>query len=213
MTVRDPLLLALLLMSSTALADRRALSLDISAGWLIETVAAQNVDPKHVTLVNSPAFQLGVRYALTHNIEFTASAFSSVPATIYANDVTLVTDAGRFPGTLQSQSIRFGGFAGVRGVFGMVWRFVVGADVGYSHRINYSLVMYDDSDPSEAIDYGLTIRDQSIGQLVLSPYLGIEWCAGDHWSLSFLPRAQLLLFNQFTWSVTFPLQFSWSWYL
>jgi len=43
--------------------------------------------------------------------------------------------------------------------------------------------------------------------------VGVEWAAGDHWSLALMPRAQLLLGRDFSWALIIPLQFSYSWYL
>jgi hypothetical protein len=204
----------LLLAASPAFADRRALSVDVSGEWTAGAVSALQTAQPQSTLSLGPGVLLGARYGLTNSFELTATGLFETPVTVAHNGVVLVTDAGSFAGTLVHSTMRAGGMVGARAVFGMTWRFHVGLEVGWSQRFYSGLKMYDDSNPDGAIDYGLTLHDTTQGQLLVSPVVGLEWAAGDHWSLSVLPRAQLLLLGkQTTWTVMVPLQFSWSWFL
>lgn len=206
--------MAVLLAASTAHADHRALSVDVSGAWSAGTVAALQTAQPQATLSLGPAVLVGARYGLTNSFELTATGLFEPPVTVAHNGVTLVTDSGSFAGTFVHTTMRAGGMVGARAVFGMTWRFHVGLEVGWSQRFYSGLKMYDDSNPDGAIDYGLTLHDTTQGQLLVSPVVGLEWSAGDHWSLSVLPRAQVLLGGpKLTWTVMVPLQFSWSWYL
>ena len=202
----------LLCTASMAFADRRALSVDVGAGWNFAGVNAPGAFPPHSTLTMGPSVWLGGRYALTHHVEVSAVGFFDVPVTVAHNGIVLRTTAGDFPGTLVHQTLRYGGQAGARVVFGMVWKFVAGLDLGVSAR-NYSAQrMLNDVGP-EVIDYGLSLSDVTRVAFVASPLVGVEWAAGDKWSLAVLPRAQLQFGAQFEWAIIVPLQFSWSWYL
>jgi hypothetical protein len=73
----------------------------------------------------------GVRYAWSNNLELTLGGFFEPPVTEFHNDVTVETENGAFTGTLRHRLMRGGALGGVRGVFGMVWRLVVGLEVGW----------------------------------------------------------------------------------
>lgn len=207
-------LLCLLLVGRWGWADHRALSVDVSGAWSAGTVPALQTTQPQATLSLGPSVWLGARYALTNNLELSATGLFDIPVVVAHNNVVLATDSGNFPGTLVHQTMRFGGLAGARAVLGLVVRVHFGVEIGWSQRLYTGLTMYDDRNPDAAIDYGLGLRDASVGQFVVSPLLGLEWAAGDHWSISLLPRAQLLLgAPQLDWAVLIPLQFSWSWYL
>jgi hypothetical protein len=197
-----------------AWADHRALSVDVSGAWSGSSVSALQTTQPQATLSFGPSVWLGARYALTNNLELSATGLFDIPVVVAHNGVVLATDSGDFPGTLVHQTTRFGGLAGARAVFGLVLRVHLGLEVGWSQRLYTGLTMYDDRNPDAAIDYGLGLRDASVGQFVVSPLAGLEWAAGDHWSLAVLPRAQVMLgARQVDWAVLIPLQFSWSWYL
>jgi hypothetical protein len=211
--MRKYLLFTLLLAASVAKADRGALSVDVAAGGIAAPVPALLADSPHSTLSMDASFWLGGRYALSNSLELSLTGFFEPPATVFQNDVTLVVESGRYPGTTRHQFLRFGAQAGLHAVFGMRFRFHLGLEVGWAQLVYSGLVHYDVTDSNAAVDYGLQLPDVSRAHLVLAPLLGVEWAAGDKWSLAVLPRAQLLLGDAFSWAVVVPLQFSWSWYL
>lgn len=207
------LLLVVLLSALAARADRRALSLDVAGSWNGGTVSAPMAATPKSTLGFGPAVWLGARYGLTHSLEATATGFFETPTTMFHNAMTLQTGSGQFNGTLQHSTTRFGGLVGARLVLGLVWRFHAGVEVGLSQRLNSQLVMIDDRDASAPVDYGLMLPNASQTQFAISPVLGLEWQAGDHFSFAVLPRAQILVGGALSWAVIVPLQFSWSWFL
>lgn len=207
------LLLFSLLLSAAARADRGALTVDVAAGGVATAVPALHPETPRSTLSFDASVWLGGRYALGNNFEVTASGFFEPPATLFQNDVRLVAGSGVYPGTTRHQLLRFGAQAGVRLVLGMRFRFHLGVEAGWCQQAYSKLQHFDVSNPEAAVDYGLSLPDESRANLVVSPLLGVEWAAGDSWSLALLPRAQLMLGNGFSWAVIVPLQFSWSWYL
>jgi hypothetical protein len=211
--MRRLLPLVVLLVASVASADRRALSVDVAGSWNGGVVPAPQAVTPTSTLGFGPAVWLGLRYGLTHSLEATVTGFFETPTTMFHNGLTLRTGSGDFTGTLQHSTTRFGGLAGARFVFGLVWRVHVGVEVGLSQRLNTGLVHIDDRDASAPVDYGLGLSNTALTQLALSPVVGLEWQAGDHFSFALLPRAQLLVGGPFAWTVVLPLQFSWSWFL
>ncbi len=200
-------------LSTSAVADRGALSLDIGAGGVASAVPALYAEPPKSTVTLSGSFWLGTRYALSNMLELSVTGFFDAPSTVYQNDINLMVDSGSYPGTTQHALWRFGAQGGVRMVFGLRWRFVVGVEVGWAQLLYTQLQHFDVTDPSAAVDYGLQFPEQGVNHFVLSPLLGLEWAAGDHWSLAILPRGQVLVGPRVSWAVVLPLQFSWSWYL
>lgn len=207
------LVLTLLSLASLASADRRAFSVDVAGSWNGGAVPAPMAASPKSTLGFGPAVWAGARYGLSHNLEATATAFFETPTTMFHNAMTLQTGSGQFNGTLQHSTTRFGGLVGARLVLGLVWRFHAGVEVGLSQRLNSQLVMIDDRDASAPVDYGLMLPNASQTQFAISPVLGLEWQAGDHFSFAVLPRAQILVGGALSWAVIVPLQFSWSWFL
>jgi hypothetical protein len=205
---------ALALTPLVGYADRGALTVDVAAGGVATTVPAPQAQPAKSTLSFDASFWLGARYALANFLELSVTGFFEPPATLFQNDVTLTTESGSYPGTLRHTFLRFGAQAGVRLVLGMVVRFHLGVEVGWCQQLYTAQQHFDVTNPDAAVDYGLTLPDLSRPTLALSPLVGLEWAAGDSWSLAVLPRAQLLLgAGGFSWAVVLPLQFSWSWYL
>lgn len=204
---------AVALLAGAALADRGALTLDVAGGGVVTAAPAPLAKPSASTLSYDGSIWLGARYALTNSIEVTATGFFEPPVTVFQNDITLVTDLGTYPGTLQHRFTRFGAQAGVRLVLGLVWRFHLGVELGWCQQLYGAQRHYDVSNPQAASDYGLQLPDTSEANLVVSPLVGLEWAPGDAWSLSVLPRAQFLIGQRTSWAVVLPLQFSWSWYL
>lgn len=206
------LVVAHCLFALAAQADRRALSLDVAASWNGGAVPAPMAASPASTIGFGPAAWVGGRYGITHALEVTATGFVETPTTMFHNGLTLRTSSGDFKGTLQHSTMRFGGLVGAHLVFGLVWRVHIGVEAGLSQRLNTQLVMIDDRDAAAPVDYGLGLPNSTQTQFVLSPVLGLEWQAGDHYSFSVLPRAQVLVGGALSWAVIVPLQFSWSWF-
>ncbi len=207
------LAVSVLVLATAASADRGALTVDAAGGVTATAVAAPEASPAKSTTSFAGSLWLGARYALSNTLELTASGFFEPPVAVYQNAMTLHDAAGDFPGTLSHSFTRFGGQVGARIVRGYDWRFVAGLELGFAQRSYSSLVMVNDTNASNVVSYGLTLSDRSSPAFVLSPCIGVEWVPADAWSLSVLPRAQLLVGAGVSWAVVVPLQFSWSWYL
>lgn len=207
------LLLLVVLAATPAAADRRAASVDVAGGLTATPVSAPGAQPAKSTASTSASVWLGLRYALSNQLELTATGFYEPSVAVYQNGMVLHDAAGDFPGTLAHGFGRVGGQGGARFVTGLVWRFVAGLEVGAARRSWTNLAMLDDRIPTSPVDYGLTIPNRTDWSFVLAPTVGVEWAGGDHWSIAVLPRAQLLLAKDVSWAVVLPLQFSWSWYL
>lgn len=211
--MRPFVVLLVLFLSTAARADRRALSVDVAGSWNGGAVPAPMAATPKSTLGFGPAVWAGARYGISHHLEATATGFFETPTVMFHNALTLRAGGSDFVGTLQHSTMRFGGLVGARFVFGLVWRVHIGLEAGVSQRLDTQLLMIDDRDPSAPVDYGLGLGNTAQTQLALSPVVGLEWQAGDHYSFSVLPRAQVLVGGPFAWSVIIPLQFSWSWFL
>lgn len=206
-------LLFSLLLAAPALADRGALTVDVAGGGVAAAVPALHAAEPRSTLSFDASIWLGGRYALSNLFEVSLTGFFEPPATLFQNDVQLVTGSGTYPGTTRHQFLRFGAQAGVRLVLGMRFRFHLGLEAGWCQQAYSKLQHFDVSNPEAAVDFGLSLPDESRASVVVAPLLGFEWAAGDSWSLSLVPRAQLMLGPALSWAVVLPLQFSWSWYL
>lgn len=202
-----------LLLSTAAVADRGAFTLDVGVGGVATTVPALQSAVPTSTLSFDVSTWLGFRYALTNNFELSATGFFDPPATIFQNDVQLVTESGTYPGTTRHQYLRGGAQAGLRLVLGMRFRLHLGLELGWCQQAYSSIKHFDVSGADGAVDYGLTIPDVSKANFVVAPMLGLEWVSPGSWSIALMPRAQVMLGNGLSWAVIVPLQFSWSWYL
>ncbi len=196
-----------------AQADEGALTMDVGVGAALLNVPAPYATGKPSVLGFAPSFQLGARYAVRTWFEVSLLAFYEAPGTYYDHGVSVKTADGTFPGVLTYQLQRFGALAGARVQTGAVFHLVAGFNAGWSHRIYSSFSELDDSDPSNITAYSFKLANVNDDNLVVAPFAGIEWAAGDHWSFSLLPRFEYLLGKDSTWVVNVPLSFSWSWYL
>ncbi len=213
-TVRASAALLLLLANAprSALADRGALTLDIGAGGTALALPAPYAPTSGSVLGTLFVASLGLRYAVRNWIELATSAEFEPPVTYFHNGVTVTTPDGSFPGTLKHRFYRYSAFVGGRVLTGSVWRFVAGADVGWSHRVYSSFQHINDLDPNNPRDYGLTLPNLTRDNLVIAALAGVEWAVGDHWSLSILPRYEQLL-GPDSFALSARLVFSWSWYI
>lgn len=202
----------LTLLAGGALADRGAVSVEAGGGMSGLVVAAPYATEAKPLNSLAPAVLVGGRYALRDSLEVSGSAYFEFPVALWHNGVTVVTPNGSFPGSLTHQMYRYGGQAGARFVLGMVWRLHLGLELGWSHRV-YSGFQHIDDTGAALVDYKLGLPDFSTDNLVVAPVVGLEWAAGDHWSLAIMPRAQALLGPDATFALVVPLTFSWSFYL
>lgn len=211
--MRTACLLLLAVIPGTALADRGALSVDAGGGVSAPFIRAPYAPDSNTLRLNAPSVWLGGRYALTNRLELAAAAFWEPAVTGWHNGVTLDVEGSSFRGTLRETVQRYGAVVGPRYIVGMVWRVSVGLDVGWSRRSYSAMQHIDDSNPAAPVAYEVPLRDFTANNLVVSPVLGLEWAAGDHWSVSFQPRAQLLVGPESALVLMAPVTFSWSWYL
>lgn len=200
------------LLSGVAFADRGALSADIGGGMVTMSMptpyaASGGAAGGGISLWG------GARYGLRNWLEVSASAFYEPPVTAWHNGANVSTPDGEFNGTLAHRASRFGGLVGARYVRGSVWRFTAGLELGFSQRLNSGFQMVNDAVPGGAFDYGLVLPDSSVLNFVAAPVFGLEWAAGDHWSISLLPRVSFLIGASPTVALSIPLVFSWAWYL
>ena len=204
--------LVVALTAAPVMADKGALSAEAGGGMSDLVVAAPFASaPKTMNSLSATVY-LGARYALSNSLELVGSAFYEPPVTLWHNDVTVETPNGLFPGTLTHQLSRYGGQAGAHLVLGAVWRVHLGLELGWSHRM-YSGFRHIDVTGAEPFDYKLGLPDFNTDNLVVSPVVGLEWAAGDHWSIAVMPRAQALLGPDATFSLVVPVTFCWSFYL
>ena len=202
-----------LVLSGHAFADRGALSVDVAGGGVATSVPALQSSTAKSTVSFDLSGWVGARYALSNSFELSMTGFLEPPATVYQNDIRLMTVSGTYPGTTRHQLLRFGAQAGARRVLGMRFRLHLGLELGWCQQLYSKLQHFDAAHPEAAVDYGLTLPDESLANFVVSPLVGVEWAAGNQWSVSFMPRAQVMLGNGISWAVVLPLQLSWSWYL
>jgi hypothetical protein len=155
---------------------------------------------------------VGVRYALRNELELTLTGFYEAPAT-FTNPGTTV-DSGPVPltGTARASVSRWGALAGARWVQGIVWRWFLGAEVGYAQQSLSGLDLIDVSDPANPHSFGLSLPNRSEGAFVVSPLAGIEWQFADHWSAAFTPRLQVMFGGVSRVAVVLPLSIAYSWY-
>jgi hypothetical protein len=196
-----------------AQADRGALTVDAGGGFAAPFLKAPYSTDSSALRVLTGSAWLGGRYGLTNNLELSLSAFWEPSVQVFHNATTVRFDGSDFPGTLGHKASRYGGLAGGRLVFGYVWRVSLGLEAGWSHRVYSGFDHIDDSRPGAAVSYGLQLQDFSTDNLVVAPLAGLEWMPGDSWSISIVPRTEILLGPDPTLAISVPLLFSWSWYL
>ena len=204
---------AILLVAGSAWADRGALSLDLGAGATVLRIAAPYVTTPSSAWAISPAFNAGLRYALTNALELSVAGFYELSAHYaYANVAVQPPDSEPLPGTLAHDLARYGVTAGLRYVFGTVLRPFVGLEGGWSHRA-YSDVHHLNTNIQPNQDYNLGLLDFGTDNLLVQPLVGLEWAFADHASASVIARVPILLGPEATVGVSVSLVFSYSWFL
>ena len=197
----------------SARAEQGALTVELGGALRLGAVSPSvGVGPNVIGTLGGP--WLGVRYAFTHRLEVEASAFWEARATYVHESIAVATGSGTISGALTQDVSRWGGAAGLRyALLGMVWRVPIGFDVGWAHVSTTRRDLVDVSNPRAPTSFGLHLGDGSSDHLLLAPFVGLEWLASDHLSLSVVPRLELLVGTGSTLGVVVPLTIGWSWYL
>jgi hypothetical protein len=183
----------ILLCSAPARADRGALSVDLATGITALALRPPYAQSGDAAWAPALSISFGVRYALTNQLELTLGGFYDLPVhASHAGSSVPTVDSGTFTGTLEYELSRFGVLAGVRYVTGLVLRFSVGGELGWSHRSCSGLQLRDATRPG-APDFGLGLPDLALDSLVVQPLLGLEWAFADHWSASLVLHLAALL--------------------
>jgi hypothetical protein len=204
--------LALVLCPAPARADRGALSLDLGTGITALALHPPYAESGATAWATAVSVSFGLRYALTHQLELTLGGFYDLPAHVTHGGTSIVTvDSGTFTGTLEYELSHFGVIAGVRYVTGLVVRFSIGAELGWSHRSYSELVLRDPARPG-APDFGLGLPDLALDSLVVQPGVGLEWAFVDHWSASLAFRLTSLLGPEAVVGLSAGLTISYGWF-
>jgi len=207
-----PSALALLLTGTApARAERSALSLELGGGLSVVNVRAPYADGAPSQLGTSWATSLGASFALSNHLELTGRLFWEPSQQFVHSGATVNSDAGPLTGSLSEHTQRFGALAGARAVFGYVWRFSIGAEIGWSDRM-FSGIDHFDVSSGTARSYGLRLADTSQSTIAFAPGIGVQWTS-DHYAIGLAPRLEILVGGASTWALVAPLTFAWSWYL
>jgi hypothetical protein len=110
-----------------------------------------------------------------------------------------------FPGTAA--------VVGIRLVQGYVWRLHVGVDAGWIRTSFARRDLIDGSVPGNEHSFGLGLRDRVSDTLVVAPVAGVEWQLADHWSISVMPRLELLVGVPTNLAAVLPVTVGRSWFL
>ena len=193
-----------------ALADRGALTLDAGGFGSFSSLTPGVGSGPQVTGTSLGGL-LGLRYAPTQWLELSVGGFYQAPATYFHADTTISNDNGSFTGTLQTHVGSWGLTVGARYVRGLVWRYFVGLEAGFSRRTASQLDLIDVSDPAAPRGFGLALADVTTTALLVAPVAGLEWALSDHMTLGVSPRIQVLIADR---SVEFlvPVTVSYGWY-
>ena len=199
-----------LLLATPALADRGALSVDVGAGAAAMNLAAPYASTGTTTLLLDFQAVVGLRYALTNELEFTATVFFEPRVGYTFKNVAIQPPAPSeaLQGSVAGSVYLWGVTGGVRYVTGLIWRLVAGLEVGWCQRV-YSGIQFIQATNGQAIP----LIGFSTGNLVLQPVLGVEWDFADHWSAALLPRFTVLVGPDATVGASLVLSFSYSWFL
>jgi len=163
---------------------------------------------------------VGLRYAFSDQLEVALGGFFEPRVEAYHQGVTIDTSAatypgpdsgrGEFRGTLGHTIERYGVLVGLRRVWGSVWRLHLGGDVGFALR-TYDAI--DLLNPSSGASQGLRLGRFTAPGALLAPVVGVEWAFHDKWSLSFMPRVELLVGPEPMTAISLPLVLSYSWFI
>jgi hypothetical protein len=202
---------ALLTLPASARSDRGAFSVD---GGVVFSAARVPAGIGAGDAVNGTfgGAGLGVRYALSNNVEIGMSGAWFEAERFYNDNTTIVTPNGIFSGQLQSSVQRMQAGLGVHFVTGFVWRLRVGAELGWSRVVFRRLDLVDVAGESRSRSFGLALGDRTVDSIVIAPMAGVEWMVSDHVSLVITPWLELPV-NGGLAAVTVPITLRYSWYM
>lgn len=218
--MRSACLTFLLLAPWVASGDRGALSLEAGLGANSILVGSHHGTPNHSLMAGTPSVRFGLRYALTHQLELSLGGHWDPPMGIEIPGVTIDTNAAGYPGTQRERGAftgpvqygltRYGLTAGARWVWGLEWKLVAGFEAGWSRR-EYSDFRYLDA-ISRTVN-GADLPGYAPDAVILSPLGGFQWESEDRWSISVLPRFEVLIGPAPSFALILPVLFSYDWYL
>lgn len=209
-------LVAAALVPRVAFADRGALTLDFGGGGNVEFVSAPYVATPAATLTTKWNLELGARYALSHSFEIGVAAQWEPPVDVFHSNVSVpdgVYSGVLLPGQLQHSLERRSAWVSARYMQGMIWRLTVGLNAGWTQRLLSRFHHVDMSVSGRGQEYNVRFEPVTANYLLIAPTVGVEWAVNDHWSVSVLPRVDVLIGAQPTVALTVPIVWSWSWYL
>lgn len=213
MRVRAAILSVVLMAAPVAAAaDRGALTLDLGP-----SVSLLNATPSEgvgsATIATGGGGTIGVRYAFSNALEVGALAVWEAPADYFHTGVAIITPTGTPKGTLAERAQRYSALAGVHYVRGYVWRLHLGAELGWTRETFTRRDLLDVSDPANVHSFGLGLQDQTTDSLVVAPVAGVEWQFADHWSVSVMPRVQVLVGGSSRVGLLVPVTVGYSWFV
>jgi hypothetical protein len=203
---------AVMLAPSIASADRGALTVDAGPAVTLTRPPPAVGDGPSVNGSAAGGF-VGVRYGVRNELELSATGFYDAPVDYYHRGARVTADGATFSGVLRQRTTQWGALVGVRYVRGLVFRWHVGAELGWAHQRFEDLDLVNVSDPSNQHSYGLGLRDRATNALVFSPLAGLEWQVTDRISVTALPRLEFLLGGVGRVAFQFPITIGYSWFV
>ncbi len=195
-----------------AAADRGALTVELGPAFSI-IGASPSQGSGSMMLATGGGGSIGARYGLSNELELAATASWEAPADYYHSGVEFGTGGTTLSGTLVERTQRYGALVGARYVRGYVWRIHLGGDIGWMRESFSHRDLLDVSDPGNVHSFGLGLQDKTEDALVIAPVAGVEWQFADHWSVSVMPRLQLLIGGANRVGLLVPVSVGYSWYL
>ncbi len=204
--------LALATFPAVSFADRGALTVE-AGGALTILEASPSQGSGSGALGTAAGAALGVRRALSNELELAATGLWESAADYFHSGVDFGTGTGTVRGTLVERVQRYGGLVGLRFVRGYVWRLHLGLDVGWIRTTYTRRDLLDVSVPGNEHSFGLALRDRVADRLVLAPVAGAEWQVTDHWAVLVMPRLEILSGGASRFGLLVPLTVGYSWFL
>lgn len=197
---------------TVALGDRGAVSLE-AGGILSASRVPPGIGTGESVFGTLGGATVGARYAVSNNIEFGVSALW-LDGAQFNNDATTITSSGSgsFTGQLQSEVSRIGAGVNARYVRGLVFRWHVGGELGWS-RVSFRKIDLINVATDPPTSYGdVAPRTRTLDGIVVAPMAGLEWMATDRLSFAVMPRIEFLLGEPQMTAFTIPITASYSWY-
>lgn len=203
---------ALAVVPAGAVADRGAITLEVGPALSL-VGASPSQGTGSTTLATGGGGVVGLRYALTNELELAGLGLWEASADYFHSGVVLDTPSGSVEGTLAERVQRYSILGGLHYVRGYVWRLHLGGEVGWSRESYSKRDLLDVSDPGNVHSFGLPLQDRTTDSLVLAPVAGIEWQFADHWSLTVIPRVEFLVGGTNRIALLVPVSIAHSWFL